>query len=100
MIESLLYLIANRPNITLSISVCARYQVNPKASHLTQVKRILKHINGTCDYRILYSYSTNSVLVGYCDTDWAGSANDGKITSCGCFFLGNNLISWFIKKHN
>ncbi|MCI72155.1 gag-pol polyprotein, partial [Trifolium medium] len=39
-------------------------------SHLTQVKRILKYVNGTCDYGILYSQGENSMLVGYCDADW------------------------------
>jgi len=67
-------------------------------SHLTQVKRILKYINNTSDYGILYSYIENSKLMSYCDGDWVGSADDRKSTSGGCFFLGNNLISWFSKK--
>ena len=69
-------------------------------SHLVQVKRILKHINGTTDYGILYSHSDNSRLIGYCDADWVGSADDRKSTSGGCFFLGNNLVSWFTKEQN
>jgi hypothetical protein len=73
--------------------VCARYQAEPKMSHLTQVKRILKYINRASDYGILYSYSEDSKLKGYCDADWAGSADDRKSTSGGCFFLRNNLIS-------
>ena len=80
--------------------MCARYQSEPKMSHLTRVKRILKYINNTSDYGILYSYSENSKLIGYCDVDWAGSADDRKSTSRGCFFLRNNLISWFSKKQN
>ena len=80
--------------------VCARYQDEPKMSHLTQVKRILKYINSIDDYGILYSHSENSMLIGYCDADWAGSANDRKSTARGCFFLGNNLIAWFSKKQN
>jgi len=100
MIGSLLYLTASRPNVTFIVGVCARYQVEPKMSHLTQVKRILKYINSTSDYEILYSHSENSMLVGYCDVDWAGSADDRKSTSAGCLFLGNNLISWFSKKQN
>ncbi|MCH83694.1 gag-pol polyprotein [Trifolium medium] len=100
MIRSLLYLTASRPDITFALGVCARYQVKPKVSHLTQVKRILKYINGTHEYGILYSHVTSSMLVGYCDADWVGSADDRKNTYGGCFFLGNNLISWFIKKQN
>jgi len=100
MIGSLLYLTASRPYITFAVGVCARYQVEPKTSHLTQVKRIVKYINSTSDYGILYSHSGNSTLMGYCDADWAGSADGRKSISGGCLFLGNNLISWFSKKQN
>jgi len=100
MIGSLFYLTASRPDITFAVGVCARYQAEPKISHLTQVKRILKYINSTSDYGIMYSHSENSMLFGYCNADWAGSADDRKSTSGGCFFLGNNLISWFSKKQN
>ncbi|XP_050916780.1 uncharacterized mitochondrial protein AtMg00810-like [Lathyrus oleraceus] len=34
----------------------------------------------------------------YCDADWVGSVDDRNNTSGGCFFLGNNFISWFSKK--
>jgi len=100
MIGSLLYLTTSRPNITFVVGVCARYQAEPKMSHLVQVKRIMRYINGTTDYEILYSHSDNSRLIGYCDADWEGSADDRKSTSGGCFFLGNNLLSWFNKKQN
>ncbi|XP_057452354.1 secreted RxLR effector protein 161-like [Lotus japonicus] len=100
MIGSLLYLIASRPDIAFSVGVCARYQAAPKESHLIQVKRIIKYINGTVDYEIFYARNSNSNLIGYCDADWAGNADDRKSTPGGCFFLGNNLISWFSKKQN
>ncbi|WJX52062.1 hypothetical protein P8452_38206 [Trifolium repens] len=100
MIGSLLYLTASRPDITYAVGVCARYQADPKVSHLTQVKRILKYVNGTSDYGIMYSHCKKSTLYGYCDADWAGSADDRKSTSGGYFFLGTNLISWFSKKQN
>jgi len=86
MIGSLLYLLASRPDITFVVGVCTRYQAEPKMSHLTQVKRILKYINNTSDYGILYSYNANCKLMGYCDANWAGSANDRKSTSGGFFF--------------
>jgi hypothetical protein len=40
MIGSLLYLCASRPDIVLSVGVCARYQAAPKESHMVAVKRI------------------------------------------------------------
>ncbi|MCH83938.1 gag-pol polyprotein [Trifolium medium] len=69
MIGSLLYLKTSRPDITFAVGVCARYQAKPKASHLIQVKRVIKYINGTCDYGILYSHNTNPTMVEYCDAD-------------------------------
>jgi hypothetical protein len=100
MIGSLLYLTASHPDIAHAVGVCARYQANPKESHLNLVKRILKYIHGTYDQGLLYTFDTNSSLVGYCDADWAGNVEDRKSTSGGCFFVGNNLVSWFSKKQN
>jgi Reverse transcriptase (RNA-dependent DNA polymerase) len=47
MIGSLLYLTASRSDIMFSVCFCARFQSNPKESHLKAVKRILKYIKGT-----------------------------------------------------
>ncbi|KAL0533768.1 hypothetical protein IC582_027813 [Cucumis melo] len=99
-IGSLLYLTTSRPDIAYAVGICACYQADPRMSHLEVVKRILKYIHGISDFGILYSYDTTSILVGYCDADWADSSDDRKSTSGGCFFLGNNLISWFSKKQN
>ena len=41
MIGNLLYLTASRPNIAFSEEVCAQFQVAPKESHLTTIKRII-----------------------------------------------------------
>ena len=89
-VGSLLYLTASRPDIAFSMGVCARYQVAPKESHLTVVKRIIHYINGTPEYSLWYSKDSNDCLVGYSDVDWAGSVDE---TSGRCFYLGNNLVS-------
>ncbi|CAM8920218.1 unnamed protein product [Rhodiola kirilowii] len=91
MIGSLLYLIASRPDIAYVVGVCARYQADPKESHLLQVKRIIKYVYGTSDFGIWYTKDTNPHMVGYCNADWAGNTEDRKSTSGGCFFLGNKL---------
>nr|GEW66847.1 retrovirus-related Pol polyprotein from transposon TNT 1-94 [Tanacetum cinerariifolium] len=45
-IGSLLYLMASRPDIMFSICLCARFQEDPKTSHLEVVKRIFRCIKG------------------------------------------------------
>ena len=100
MIGSLLYLTASRPDISYSVRVCARYQANPKESHMTALKRIIKYVKTTIEFGVWYSKDTSDVLTGYFDTDWAGNADDRKSNSGGCFYVGNNLVSWMSKKQN
>ena len=47
MIGSLLYLTASRPDIQFSVCLCARFQANPKKSHLITVKRIFRYLSET-----------------------------------------------------
>ncbi|GJZ63945.1 retrovirus-related pol polyprotein from transposon TNT 1-94 [Tanacetum coccineum] len=46
MIGSLMYLTSSIPNIMFAVCACARYQVNPKISHLHNVKRIFRYLKG------------------------------------------------------
>ena len=88
MIGSLLYLTTSRLDISYSVGVCARYQANPKESHMIALKRIIKYVKTTADLGVWYSKDTNNVLVGYSDANWARNANDRKSTLGGCFLCG------------
>ncbi|GKC91579.1 putative ribonuclease H-like domain-containing protein [Tanacetum coccineum] len=46
MIGSLMYLTSSRPDIMFAVCACARFQVNPKSSHLHAVKRIFRYLKG------------------------------------------------------
>ncbi|GJS86852.1 putative ribonuclease H-like domain-containing protein [Tanacetum coccineum] len=72
MIGSLMYLTSSRPDIMFAVCACARFQVNPKVSHLHAVKRIFRYLKG--------------------------ASLDRKSTTGGCQFLGCRLISWQCKK--
>ncbi|GKC76757.1 uncharacterized mitochondrial protein-like protein [Tanacetum coccineum] len=72
MIGSLMYLTSSRPDIMFAVCACARYQVNPKMSHLHVVKIFL--------------------------SDYARASLDRKSTTGGCQFLWCRLISWQCKK--
>ena len=98
MTGSLLYLTASRPDICFSVGMCTKYKSDPKESHINAVERIIRYISGTLDYEIWYSKDSNVSLVGFSAMDWAGNADDKKSKNGGCFYLGNNLISWYSKK--
>ena len=100
MISSLLSLTASKPDISYNVGVCARYQANPKESHMTVLKMIIKYVKTTAEFGVWYSKDTSDVLAGYSDVDWVGNADDRKSTSGGCFYVGNNLVSWMSKKQN
>ena len=100
MIGSLLYLCASRPDIALSVGICARYQAAPKESHLIAVKRVFRYLKDTPDYGLWYPKCSNFTLCGYTDSDWAGDRNDRKSTSGACQFLGRSLVCWSSKKQN
>ena len=100
MIGSLLYLTASRPDIIMSVCMCARFQANPKESHLRAVKRILRYLTNTKDYGLFYPKGCPFELVSYSDADFGGSRTDRKSTSGTCHFLGQSLVSWFSKKQN
>lgn len=100
MIYLLLYLTASQPNIVFSVGMCARYQSNPKESHLKAIKRILRYVKGSKNLGLFYPKSKEFNLTAYTDADYGGCKIDRKSTSGICHFLGNSLVSWGSKKKN
>src|ERR1044072_218409 len=98
MIGSLLYLTASRPYILFSVHLCARFQSDPRETHLTAVKRILRYLKGTTNLGLMYENTSEYKLSGFCDADYAGDRIERKSTSGNCQFLGRNLVSWASKR--
>ncbi|GJX82190.1 putative ribonuclease H-like domain-containing protein [Tanacetum coccineum] len=98
MIGSLMYLTSSRPDIMFAVCACARFQVNPKISHLHAVKRIFRYLKGQPKLGLWYPKDSPFDLVAYTDSDYAGASLDRKSTTGGCQFLGCRLISWQCKK--
>ncbi|GJV84961.1 retrovirus-related pol polyprotein from transposon TNT 1-94 [Tanacetum coccineum] len=98
MIGSLMYLTSSRPDIMFAVCACARYQVNPKVSHLHAVKRIFRYLKGQPKLGLWYPKDSPFDLVAYTDSDYARASLDRKSTTGGCQFLRSRLISWQCKK--
>ncbi|GKA03891.1 hypothetical protein Tco_0676672 [Tanacetum coccineum] len=98
MIGSLLYLTAIKPDIMFSVYLCARFQEDPKTSHLEAVKRIFRYIKGTMHLGLWYPKGTGIETIVYAESDHAGDYVDQKSISGICTFVGCYLTSWFSKK--
>nr|GEX43616.1 hypothetical protein [Tanacetum cinerariifolium] len=94
MIGSLMYLTTSRPDITFVVCACARFQVNPKTSHLQAVKRIFKYLKGQPKLGLWHPKDSPFDLEAYSDSDYAGASLDRKATTEGCQFLGKRQVLW------
>jgi len=97
-VGSLMYLTATRPHIMFVFSLISRFMERPKEAHWRAAKRVLRYVKGTKSFGILYTVSEHLDLVGYTDSDWAGSVDDQKSTSGYVFHMGSGASSWASKK--
>ncbi|KAG6526934.1 hypothetical protein ZIOFF_009021 [Zingiber officinale] len=100
LVGNLMYLAATRPDITYVVSLVSRFMDKPFSNHWETAKRILRYVKGTLDYDIFYQASVPVNLVGYTDSDLAGSIDDSKSTSGYVFDLGSGAIAWCSKKQS
>ncbi|KAJ9561710.1 hypothetical protein OSB04_006870 [Centaurea solstitialis] len=82
------------PDSVFSMGVCARYQCDPRESHLTAVKRIHRYLKGTPDFGLWYPKDSSFELIAYTDLDHACCKLNRKSTSGACQFLGDKLVLW------
>nr|GEY41127.1 copia protein [Tanacetum cinerariifolium] len=80
------------------VFLCARFQEDPKTSHLEAVKRIFRYIKGTTHLGLWNPKRSGIDIVVYLDYDHAGDYVDQKSTSGICTFMRCCLTSWFLMK--
>jgi hypothetical protein len=95
LIGSLMYLVNRRPSICFAVNTLYQYMLQPKQVHWVAAKHMLQCLKGTVYFGLRCVGDGEVVLQGFSDSNWAGSASDGKSTSGSCFSLGSAVISWF-----
>ena len=93
-----MYLVNTRPNICYAVNTLSQFMVELKRAHWATAKHVLRYIQGTVDYGLLYSRSKDIRLSGFTDADWVGSLVDRKSISGYCFNIGSGMTSWCSRK--
>ena len=94
MIGSILYVTTSRLDVMQAAGLVARFQANPKETHVLAIKRIFRYLKGTTEFGLWYPKGHELSLVAYTDADWEGSIDDRKITSGATLYSGDCLVSW------
>lgn len=98
MIGCLMYAVSGtRPDLCFAVSMLSRYQKCANNVLLAALKRVLRYVKHTIDYKLVYKCSGDN-LVGFCDSDWGGDVVDRKSTSGYMFMFSNCLVQWSSKK--
>ncbi|KAK5777458.1 hypothetical protein PVK06_045425 [Gossypium arboreum] len=100
LIGCLLYLTATRPDIMFVVNVLSRFMHCCDMQNLQAAKRVLRYIKGTLSHGLQFSKTENLKLVGYTDSDWAGSKDDMKSASGYAFTLGSAMFCWSSRKQS
>ncbi|XP_020677779.1 uncharacterized protein LOC110096260 [Dendrobium catenatum] len=95
--RGLQYLTITRPDIAHSVNNLAQHMHDPAPVHLYLLKPLLRYIKGTINFG-LPIIKSKLQLRTFSDANWAGDPITKKSTTGFCTFLGENLVSWTVKK--
>ncbi|RKK06535.1 hypothetical protein BFJ65_g18732 [Fusarium oxysporum f. sp. cepae] len=90
-------MLGTRPDIAFGVSLCSRYLANPTKAQEAAVKRIMRYLRGTCDFKLEFRGDIRP-LTGYTDSDWAGDTETRRSTAGYIFNVGSGAISWAAKR--
>ena len=81
-VGSLMYAqVCTRLNIAFADSVLGRFSSNPKLEHWVLAKKVMRYLQRTKDFMLVYRKVDHLEVVGYSDVDFVGCLDERKSTS-------------------
>ncbi|XP_048439406.1 secreted RxLR effector protein 161-like [Pyrus x bretschneideri] len=95
LVGSLMYAtICTRPDIAFIVGLMGRFQANLGEVHWISAKKVLRYLQRTKNFMLVYGKSETLELKGYTDSDLASDVDDRKSTCGYIFMLNGGAISW------
>ncbi|XP_051127356.1 secreted RxLR effector protein 161-like [Andrographis paniculata] len=94
-VRSLMYAqVCTRSDIAYVVGVLERYQSNSSVDHWKAAKKVIRYLQGTKDFMLMYRQTDVLEMIGYSDSDYVGCIDTQKSTSGYVFMLAGGAISW------
>ena len=92
-------MVGTRPDIAFAIGKLSQHCADPRESHWTGVKRVLRYLRGSQRLGLVFGKDDlGTELHGYSDADWGGCLQSRRSTSGYVFKLCGGPISWASRK--
>jgi hypothetical protein len=98
LIGSLIYLTNTQLDISYAVIILSHFMQQPRDNHWNETKRVLRYIQGTKDFGLLYKKTKNFVLGGFSNVDFARSIDDRASTSGYLMNMGSTTVFGSCKK--
>nr|GEV55753.1 ribonuclease H-like domain-containing protein [Tanacetum cinerariifolium] len=86
-------------DLSYAVQQFCLYMQDSREPHFAALKCILRYVRGTVDFGLHLYVSASTSLVGYTN-DWVGFPSTRRFTSGYCVFIGDNLLSWSVKRQH
>eukprot|EP00253_Pinus_taeda_P026433 PITA_26433 len=94
-VGSLMYAqVCTRADIAFVVGMLGRYQSDPGLDHSRDAKKVMRYLQGTKDYMLMYRRIDNLEVIGYSYSDFAECVDSRKSTSRYIFMMAGGAVSW------
>ncbi|XP_075111689.1 secreted RxLR effector protein 161-like [Nicotiana tabacum] len=92
--------VCTRLDIAFAVNMLGRFSSNPRWAHWVTAKKVMRYLQRTKDFMLVYKKVDDLDLLVYSDSDFAGYQDTMKSTSLYIFILGRGVISWKSEKQS
>ena len=98
LIGRLIFLItATRPDISFVVNQLSQFLAEPRQVHLVAAKHVLRYIQATMDYGLVFGAKGRQGLVAYADSAYANSVRNRSTTGF-VFMINGSPVCWNSRK--
>ncbi|XP_057969598.1 secreted RxLR effector protein 161-like [Malania oleifera] len=83
-----------RPDISFAVGMLERFQSSLRMIHWKVAKKVLRYLQGTKDYKLMYRRFGHLEVVRYSGSDFARCVDTRKSSFCYVYLLAGGIISW------